>query len=148
MGFRPVRKTDIPRLFEIRAATRENALSPERMQQMGITPGNVSAMLASTHMGWVWEEDGRTGGFAMADGSSGELWVIALLPELEGRGIGRGLMERAESWLRERGAKRAWLTTDMDTSLRAYGFYRALGWRDWKIEGGDRYMEKVLSVDV
>jgi GNAT superfamily N-acetyltransferase len=147
MGFRPVRESDIPRLFEVRAATRENALSPDTMERMGITPENVRAMLSSTHMGWVWEEDGLPGGFAMADGSTGELWVIAILPELEGRGIGRGLMERAESWLRSLGWDRAWLTTDMDTSLRAYGFYRALGWSGWKTEGGDRYMEKGLRAD-
>jgi hypothetical protein len=25
------------------------------------------------------------------------------------------------------------------------GFYRHEGWRDWKIEGGDRYMKKLLA---
>jgi hypothetical protein len=36
---------------------------------------------------------------------------------------------------------RAWLTTDVDTTLRAYGFYRPRGWTDWKIENGLRWME-------
>ena len=42
---------------------------------------------------------------------------------------------------------RSWLTTDLDTSLRAYGFYRRQGWTDWKIERGLRWMEISLTID-
>jgi ribosomal protein S18 acetylase RimI-like enzyme len=68
-------------------------------------------------------------------------WVIAVLPEYERRGIGNRLMGLAEEWLLARGCARAWLTTDVDTQLRAYGFYRRRGWADWKIEDGLRWME-------
>lgn len=37
--------------------------------------------------------------------------------------------------------RRAWLTTDVDTRLRAYGFYRHRGWTDWKLENGMRWMQ-------
>ena len=77
----------------------------------------------------------------MADRSTGELWVIAVLPEFEGRAIGNTLMGQAEQWLWQQGCSRAWLTTDIDTALRAYGFYRQRGWTDWKIDDGLRWME-------
>jgi hypothetical protein len=53
-------------------------------------------------------------------------------------------MALAEEWLAASGCRRAWLSTDLDTSLRAYGFYRKRGWTDWKIERGNRYMERRL----
>ena len=77
----------------------------------------------------------------MADRATGELWVIAILPEYEGRGIGGKLISLAEEWLWSSGCERAWLTTDLDTSLRAYGFYRRKNWTVWKLEGGVRWME-------
>jgi len=75
----------------------------------------------------------------MADRSTGELLVIALLPEYEGRGIGGQLMQHAEVWLAQSGCTRAWLTTDLD-----YGFYRHRGWTDWKLERGLRWMQLAL----
>jgi GNAT superfamily N-acetyltransferase len=77
----------------------------------------------------------------MADRSTGELWVIAVLPEYEAQGIGGRLMGLAEEWLWQSGCARAWLTTDVDTKLRAYGFYRHRGWTDWKVDSGRRWME-------
>jgi GNAT superfamily N-acetyltransferase len=77
----------------------------------------------------------------MADRSTAELWVIAVLPQYEGRGIGSMLMSHAEEWLWSTGCARAWLTTDVDTTLRAYGFYRHRGWSDWKLDAGLRWME-------
>jgi len=84
-------------------------------------------------------------GFAMGNGLTGEMWVVAVLPEYEGRGIGRALLGRVEAYLRSRGRSRLWLTTDVDPSLRAYGFYRRCGWRDWKIASGLRYMKKTAA---
>ena len=40
------------------------------------------------------------------------------------------------------GWEEIWLTTDVDENLRAVGFYRHLGWEDWKFEDGDRFMRK------
>ena len=50
-----------------------------------------------------------------------------------------------EEWLAASGCARAWLTTDLDTTLRAYGLYRKRGWTDWKIERGLRWMELSLA---
>ena len=72
--------------------------------------------------------------------ANGEFWTLPL-PEYEGKGAGGRLMALAEDWLAASGCTRAWLTTDPDTTLRAYGFYRKRGWIDWKIERGLRWME-------
>jgi ribosomal protein S18 acetylase RimI-like enzyme len=73
------------------------------------------------------------------------MWVIAVLAEHEGRGIGRAVLAEVESWLAECGWDEIWLTTDTDESLRAVGFYRHLGWQDWKFQDGDRFMRKTLA---
>ncbi|AIQ62788.1 hypothetical protein PSTEL_06415 [Paenibacillus stellifer] len=58
------------------------------------------------------------------------------------KGIGTGLLQLVENWLWESGSKALWLTTDVDTRLRAYSFYRKNGWEDDRLEDGLRYMVK------
>ena len=141
MKFREILLADAPALFDVRTRTRENTYTLGQLQALGITDESVSQKLATTFKGWLCTDGTQTVGFCMADRSTGELWVIAMLPEYEGRGIGRSLMRLAEEWLWVSGCSRAWLTTDMDTTLRAYGFYRHREWTDWKVENGLRWME-------
>ena len=54
-----------------------------------------------------------------------QLRGMAVDPAVQGRGIGRALLERAYEELRSRGATFAW-ANGRDTAL---AFYRALGWR-------------------
>jgi ribosomal protein S18 acetylase RimI-like enzyme len=145
MKFREVTVADVPALFDVRPKTRENALTLEDLRRLGITPQSVTASLSQSTRGWLCEVDGRVVAFSMADCATTEFLVIAVLPEHEGRGIGGRLMALAEAWLAASGCRRAWLSTDPDTSLRAYGFYRRRGWTDWKIERGNRYMELDLA---
>ena len=141
--YREIEYADIPALFETRIATWHNNRGAEELNQMGITPDSVQTRLETTHRGWLCESNGTTIGFAMGDCSRGEMWVIAVRREHEGRGIGRRLLTLVEDWLFREGWQEIWLTTDPDESVRAVGFYRHLGWRDWKLEqGGDRYMKK------
>jgi len=146
MSIRPIIAVDIPALFSVRPRTRENALTLAELHALGITPESVTSWLQASTSGWLWETPGgEVVGFCMADRSTGELLVIALLPKYEGRGIGGQLMQHAESWLAQSGCNRAWLTTDLDPSLRAYGFYQQRGWTDWKVENGLRWMELALT---
>jgi len=71
------------------------------------------------------------------------MWVIAVLPDYENRGIGAELLSRVEDWLWSAGWEQIWLTTDLNPALRAYGFYQRQGWVDHKIEDELRYMQKV-----
>jgi|GEM_PF-799179 GNAT superfamily N-acetyltransferase len=142
--YRQIETADIPDLFEVRTATDENNLSLEQLGRLGITPETVAQKLASTYQGWLCRAEGRTVGFAMGDRATGELWVIAVLPEFVKKGIGGCLLELVEDWLKECGCRKLWLTTDVDTSLRAYSFYLKHGWWDDRIENGMRYMVKDL----
>ncbi len=145
MSIRQITHADIPALFHVRPRTRENALTLEELRALGITPETVAAWMGGSTQGWLWEElPNEVVGFCMADRESAELLVIALLPEYEGRGIGGRLMHQAESWLADSGCKVAWLTTDLDSTLRAYGFYRHRGWTEWKVERGLRWMQLAL----
>ncbi len=141
LQFREIDAADVPALFYVRTRTRENTYTLDELHALGITDESVAERLATSCKGWLGTPPGLVVGFCMADRSTGELWVIAVLPEYEGQGIGNALMSSAEEWLWEQGWSRAWLTTDIDTALRAYGFYRQRGWSDWKLDDGLRWME-------
>lgn len=143
-AIRPISETDIPDLFRLRIATWENDRGAEELENLGITPQSVAEKLHTTHCGWIATCGPESVGFAMGNRKTGELWVIAVLPEFEGRGIGRRLMAAVENDLAKAGWNEIWLTTYRDDSWRAVGFYRRLGWKDWKIDD-DRYMRKDLS---
>ena len=145
MNFREITEADIPALFAVRVATHENRLTYEELHAIGITEQSVRERLRESFKGWLCEVDGQVVGFAMGDKSTGELWVIAVLPEYLGQRIGSRLLTAVENWLRENGCKLLWLTTDIDPTLKAYSFYLSHRWVDDRIEGGLRYMVKNLQ---
>ena len=120
---------DIPALFRIRTAVRENALSRARLAAAGVTPRSVRDLLGTTGAAWIAEEAGRALGFSMVDAAQGTVFAVFVLPGQEGRGIGRALLILAEDWLAAQGWRQAWLLTGADPALRAPGFYRRMGWR-------------------
>jgi ribosomal protein S18 acetylase RimI-like enzyme len=144
VNFREITEADIPALFDVRTRTRENTYTLEQLANIGITAESVAEKLVTSFKGWLCLDADHVVGFCIADRSTGELWVVAVLPEYEGRGIGNRLMSLAEDWLTRCGCTRAWLTTDIDTTLRAYGFYRQRGWTEWKVEKGLLWMELLL----
>ena len=141
MIFRETTPADIQSLFYVRSRTRENTYSLEELERAGITEQSVTEKLSSSYKGWLCEISNSVVGFSMADKATGELWVIAVLPDFERKGIGNHLMALAEEWLWQMGCDNAWLTTSINTNLRAYGFYLNRGWVDHKIEDGQRYMQ-------
>ena len=144
MNLRRIEPEDTAALIELRGRTRENAISEEALRRMGITAAGVARMLGSTHRGWLVEDQGRVAGFAIGDGSSGELWVIAVAPEFEGRGIGSRLLAQVESWLRTCGWETLWLWTDVDERRRAFAFYLRHGLSKVEVKDGRLFMQKKL----
>jgi len=126
--------------------THEDSLSTNRTQRYSISfrsAESVGEQLLYSHRGWVAEGEGQVIGFAIGNRLTGEMWVIAVLKEYEGHGIGMRLLTSVENWLFSEGWNEIWLTTDPDENCRAVGFYRHLGWKDWKLEpDGDRFMKK------
>ena len=142
MTYREITPEDMPGIFDVRIRTWHNPHGAAELANMGITHDSVRALMKTTHRGWLAESEGDIIGFAMGNRESGEMWVIAVLKEFENQGIGKRLIARVENWLVAEGCEELWLTTDPDENYRAVGFYRHLGWKDWKFEDGDRFMKK------
>src|SRR5215470_3305889 len=86
--FREIEAADIPALFYIRTRTRENRYKLEELERLGITEQSVAEKLSTSYKGWLCTRNGAVVGFCIADRATGELWVIAVLPEFEGSGVG------------------------------------------------------------
>jgi ribosomal protein S18 acetylase RimI-like enzyme len=144
LEFRETRLTDIDALFEIRGCTRQNPLSREALAQLGITPESTATDLTAGNIsGAVCTHDNRIVGFCTGDVHTGEILVLAVLPDYEGRGVGRQLLSRVIDRLQAAGARRIWLVASADPTVRAHGFYRALGWQPTgqRTTNGDEILE-------
>lgn len=127
---RPTQPPDSDACFTVRGRTRENPVSREQLAAVGITPESFAAALESGRIvGWVCEDGGEVVGFCSGDAETGEVLVLAVLPEYEGKGVGRRLLGEVVDELRAMGHRRVWLAASPDAAIRAHGFYRALGWR-------------------
>jgi len=60
--------------------------------------------------------------------ATSEVLVLAVRPEYEKRGVGRELMTRLQEWLWAFGHRELWLWSNPDSSVRAHGFHRKIGW--------------------
>ncbi len=144
MSLRAATAADIPAIFAIRLAVRENAMTMAELAANGVTPKAVAGLLATTAAGWI---AGAAEGFAIADAEDGNLFALFVRPEREGRGLGRALLRQAESWLASQGWREAWLWTGADRRLRAQGFYRAQGWQNsgWAPAGEERLVRALST---
>ena len=135
---------DLPQTSVVRASTRENAITAERLERdYGITAASVAAGLRSHLKGWVCNDSEAIVGFAIGDVSNGEVQVVAVLPDFEAMGIGRELLTRVQAWLFSMGHRSIWLLANPDPTTRAYGFYRRLG---WKATGSVKGEDEVLTL--
>lgn len=112
-------------MFHVRISVIENHLSREEMQRIGITENVVADLIEKSHCAWVATDNEKIIGFSMILPDEGCLFAAFVLPEYEGRGIGRRLVEIAEKEL-FRHHEIAWLETDKQS--RAAKFYIQLGW--------------------
>jgi ribosomal protein S18 acetylase RimI-like enzyme len=144
LEFRETQLTDLEALFELRGRTRQNPLSREELAQLGITPQSSARDLTAGNIcGSVCTHDSRIVGFCTGDMHTGEILVLAVLPDYEGHGVGKQLLLRVVDRLKAAGAERIWLTASADPTVRAHGFYRTLGWRPngERMANGDEILE-------
>ena len=129
LTYRRATPGDIPACVELRGKTRENAVSAERLAEMGITVGSWASDVRSGALpGYVCMDREVVAGYCFGDKASGEVVVLALLPAYEARGVGRHLLGLVVEHLQDLGHKRLFLGCSPDPSTRSYGFYRHLGW--------------------
>jgi GNAT superfamily N-acetyltransferase len=132
-------RSDIPGIWEVRYAVRENTLTPGR-----ISDEDVRREIEETGRGWVIEEDGRIVGFAIGNARTGNIWALFVRPESEGRGYGTRLHDAMLDWSRTQPIASLWLTTDAES--RACGFYERNGWlRVGTTESGEVRFERSNS---
>lgn len=138
LTYREMRIDDLPAVLALRAATRENAMTLEELEEdYGITPESLAQSMQSHVRGWLCECEGEVVGFAMGDRANGEVQVVAVLPDFEGRGIGKALLRQVRDWLFAEGYEEIWLGANPDPQVRATGFYRRLSWRRTGVMKGD-----------
>lgn len=130
LHYRPMTERDLEAAFSIRLSTKENAVTMKELaEDFGVTPEGLAQAMKADVKGWLCEADGAPVGFAMGDGSKGEVTVVAVLPGYERRGIGQRLLGHVRDWLFAAGHETIWLLANPDPAVRAYGFYRRLGWQ-------------------
>jgi GNAT superfamily N-acetyltransferase len=119
---RQATRADLPSLWRVRYAVRENTLAPGR-----IDDAEVIDRIERTGRGWVVEEGGAIVAFAIGDARDGNIWALFVDPVAQGRGHGSRLHDVMVAWLWSRGLRRLWLGTGNATRARA--FYEKHGWR-------------------
>lgn len=128
MKLREIIKSDIKDILDIRVSTKENHFSMTDLVEVGVTSQSVSEWLDGSVKGWICEISGKPVGFAMGDSDTAEILVIAITPGYEKLGIGKKLMIQLQDWLWSFGHQELWLWSNPDDNVRAFGFYRKLGW--------------------
>lgn len=128
LQFRPARLPD--RLLSPDMSAEERSSGRELLLRLGIRLPHTQADLLNGRVR-IWEcaADSQVVGRCAADMRNGEIIFLDVQRGYEGLGIGAQLLSIGVGWLRAEGALRIWLVAPSNPTLRAFGFYRALGWR-------------------
>lgn len=131
----------------LRGLTRENAIPADVLAALGITVESWAAGIASgAWPGWIATHGDRIAGYCFGDTASGEVLVLVVMPDFEGQGLGRALLERTVQDLQAAGHSRVHLGCSADPAVRSHGFYRRLGWQSTGRfdPRGDELLERTL----
>ena len=133
---------DLPAVFAVRLSTVENAITIDELRDdYGITQESLAESMGTHVCGWLCEDADIVVGFSMGDQKNGEVQVVAVRPNYEGRGIGKTVLSLVTDWLFAAGHQEIWLGANPDPTIRAYGFYRRLGWQaTGRFKGEDEIM--------
>lgn len=144
LHFRPATPDDAADCIALRGRTRENAVPAERLAALGITVESWGDDIRSGALpGVICLADGLMAGYCFGAPASGEVVVLALLPDFENLGIGKQLLNRVVADLLRQGRTRLFLGCSADPASRSHGFYRHLGWRS--TGEVDKYGDEVLE---
>ena len=129
MIFREATTRDVAQIQHVRNAVKENVLSHPSL----VPDADVIEYITNRGKGWVAEDGEGLVGFAIADVVGANIWALFLLPEYEGKGIGRQLHKLMLDWYFSQSDKTVWLGTAPRS--RAEGFYRKAGWTETGTHG-------------
>lgn len=147
LKYRPALPEDAEECVALRGKTRENAFSKEQLRSIGVTSESWGKNIRCGALpGQICTVAGNIVGYCFGARKTGEIVVLALLPDFENRGIGRELLNRMTKELAKLGHTRLFLGCSADPMSRSYGFYRNLGWRS--TETFDQYGDEILEINI
>lgn len=129
MIYREAEINDIAQIQFVRHAVKENRLSDPAL----VTDQDVEEYMTNRGKGWVCEQEGKIIGFAIVDLVANNVWALFILPEFEGKGIGKKLHQVMMDWYFLHTREKIWLGTEPNS--RAETFYRMQGWKEAGIHG-------------
>ncbi len=141
MIFREAKIEDIKQIQIVRNAVKENTLSNPAL----VTDSDCENFMFNRGKGWVCKIDNQIVGFAIADLIEENIWALFLLPEFEGKGIGKKLQRIMLDWYFASGKEFVWLGTSPNT--RAEKFYRNSGWKQNGMHGKDEIKFEMSKKD-
>ncbi len=122
MTFREATVEDIDNYMVVRMAVKENVLNnPDLVTR----EANVD-YLTKYGKGWVCEIENRIVGFSIVGLTQRNVWALFVLPEFEGKGIGKNLHDEMIHWYFNQTSEKIWLGTEQST--KAEKFYEKRGW--------------------
>lgn len=148
IDYRKAVPEDTTACLALRGKTRENAFSVEQLAALGITLDTWRVGIEDGSLpGHVATVDAQIVGYCFGDRETGEIAVLALLPDHEGHGIGKKLMARMVEEFSSMGFERLFLGCSPDPKVRSHGFYRHLGWTSTGTfdAAGDEVLEYFIS---
>ncbi|MGK2861934.1 MAG: N-acetyltransferase family protein [Chitinophagaceae bacterium] len=104
MIFREAFSADIPAIQYVRNSVKENRLSDPGL----VSDGDVEDYIKRRGKGWVCEINDQVIGFAIADLQKKNIWALFILPQYEGKGIGKKLHDDMMNWYFDQGIASVW----------------------------------------
>lgn len=141
MLFREALPADIPQIQIVRNAVKENRLSDPKL----ITNEACVDYITNRGKGWVCELENHIVGFAIVDLIDNNIWALFILPEYEGKGIGKMLHNKMINYYFSKTHQTVWLGTEPFS--RAEKFYRIAGWKEVGTHGKGEIKFEMTFID-
>ena len=131
MNFRQAIPEDIPQIQIVRNSVKENQLSNPNL----IPDDLVEEFITKRGKGFVCEIDKKIVGFSIVDFVENNVWALFLLPEFEGKGIGKKIHQLMLDEYFSKTKETIWLSTEANS--KAETFYKKQGWKNAGFHGNE-----------
>ena len=131
MNFRQAIPEDIPQIQIVRNSVKENQLSNPNL----IPDDLVEEFITKRGKGFVCEIDDIIVGFSIVDFVENNVWALFLLPDFEGKRIGKKLHQLMLDEYFSKTKETIWLSTEANS--RAEIFYKKQGWKNAGFHGNE-----------
>ena len=131
MNFRQAIPEDIPQIQIVRNSVKESQLSKPNL----IPDELVEEFITKRGKGFVCEIDDKIVGFSIVDFIENNVWALFLLPDFEGKRIGKKLHQLMLDEYFSKTKETIWLSTEANS--RAEIFYKKQGWKNAGLHGNE-----------